>query len=225
MRIYFYIFIIIIVSIKSIHAQAIDYVQGYIGTRFFPQDEQRGEDDKLPRNIYAGYAPGQVLGGTVYRQVTDRLCIGGNFEIGNTFKKNFNLNLVTLGLQAKFNFTNIEYFLSPYIVAGPNLSFMTLSRQEYTEDVTTNSQNQNELIIPTGYKFRESKTDFFFMPVVGFNAGAGLEIKMTEGWGIYGEYRFNYTYSKDTPLLKAEYPTNNSNLIFHNTTVGLRLFL
>ena len=208
-------------------SQIIDYIQGYVGTRIFPMDENLDPTSKLPQNFYAGFSPGQVIGATALRQVTDHICIGAGFEISNTVKPHYNLNINTINTYIKYNFNNIEYFISPYVIAGPNLSFISVSQSAFQDLRNTdgNSSNQSQLVYPTKILYREEKVDLFFVPVMGLLAGGGLEFKITEGWGIYGQYSFYYLNTKVASLLQETYNFNKTNMYFHNITAGIRFFL
>lgn len=214
--------------INFAQAQLIDYVQLYVGTRIFPQDLLINPSTALPDRFYAGFAPGQVLGASVYRQMTDHICLGGSFEISNTRKKNYNLNIATIGANVKYNFNNIESFLSPYVMGGVNYSFVTVSQSEFKEGpFPLKRGDQTSVIYSDSVTYRNTKTDIFFVPVYGFHFGAGLEFKIREGWGLFGEYRFTYSFVKNAPILqqKDTYGYNKHNMIYHNIVFGLRIFL
>jgi hypothetical protein len=215
-------------SFFSSQAQLIDYVQGYVGTRIFPVNEDLNPQSALPQNIYAGYGAGQVIGGTLFRQVTDRLCLGAGLELSNTTKKNYNLNITTLNTHAKFNFNNIESFISPYVIGGFDLSFVSLRQAEFTQEANPSQSGidtQTALIYNVKVTYREPYTNLLFVPVFGAHAGAGLEFKITEGWGLYGQYMFNYSLAKSSSVLQDTYTYNQSNLLYHNFTFGIRFFL
>lgn len=211
----------------SASAQLIDYIQVYGGTRIFPQNEQLSELTKLPENFYAGFSAGQVVGATVYRQVLDQLCVGAGFEISNSNKPNYTMNINTINTHAKLNLTNIERFLSPYLIGGVNLSFNSIRQDEFTKGVNPDLSNVNTQG-PVAYNikttYREPFTNVLFVPVVGAHAGGGLEIKITEGWGIFGQYTLNYQLT-NISLLQETYSYNKSNMLYHNIIAGIRFFL
>jgi len=224
----FFVWLLTFLLTLGAKAQLIDYIQGYVGTRIFPSDQQLNAITQLPENFYAGFAPGQVLGGSLYRQVTDHTCIGAGVELSNTGKPNFNLNITTINASAKYNFNNIESFISPYVMGGLNLSFVSILQQAFESDVIANTNGvdtETKQTFPTGYKYREPYTNLLFVPVVGAHAGAGLDFKITEGWGLYGQYTFYYNLTNNTPILKETFQYNKSNMLYHNFTVGIRFFL
>lgn len=221
--------LLFIVSLASIsQAQIIDYVQVYIGTRLYPQDLQINLATAKPDRFYAGFAPGQVLGVSAYRQLTDHFCVGASFEIGNTRKPNYNINIATIGVNVKYNFNNIESFISPYIMGGANYSFITVSQSEFKDGPYALQKGKDATTIYTDtVTYRNTKTDIFFVPVYGVHVGAGLEFKIREGWGLYGEYKFTYSFVKNAPILQQPdtYGFNKYNMIYHNIVFGLRVFL
>ncbi len=224
-----YLFILLFFTFVA-QAQLIDYVQVYVGTRLYPQDLQIDPSTAKPDRFYAGFAPGQVLGVSAYRQLTDHLCFGGSFEIGNTRKPNYNINIATIGANVKYNFNNIESFLSPYLMGGVNYSFITVSQSEFKDGphALQKSKSASSTAIYTDtVTYRNTKTDIFFVPVYGFHVGAGLEFKIREGWGLYAEYKFTYSFVKNAPILQREdtYGFNKYNMIYHNIVFGLRVFL
>lgn len=221
--------IFLVLSIAfSASAQLIDYVQIYGGTRLYSQNDTRDLATGLPTNFYANFAPGLTLGASVYRQVLDRLCLGASFEISNAAKPNYNLNNATIGANAKFNFNNIESFISPYIMAGANYSFVSVSQSNFIDGpytLTKPVETEPEKLYTTIVTYRNPETNILFVPVYGFHVGAGLEFKITEGWGLYLEYKFSHAFTKNAPILQQEYDYNRHNLLFHNLFFGIRFFL
>lgn len=215
------------ISIAS-SAQLIDYVQVYVGTRLYSQDATRDILSGLPTNFYANFSPGQTIGASVYRQVLDKLAIGASFEISNAAKPNYNLNNATIGANAKFNFNNIESFLSPYIMAGLNYSFISVYQSNFIDgpyELQKPTALEPEKLYTQIVTYRNPETNILFVPVYGFHAGAGFEFKISEGWGLYTEYKLSYAFTKNAPVLQNEYDYNKNNLLYHNIFFGLRLFL
>lgn len=222
-----YLFLGLLLSLSA-SAQLIDYVQVYAGTRLFSQDNSKDAETGLPNNFYANFSPGQTIGASVYRQVLDKVCVGASFEVGNALKPNYNLNSATIGLNAKYNFNNIESFISPYLMGGLNYSFVSVRQSNFTDGPITlsnPSQTEPEKIYTQIVTYRNPETNILFVPVYGFHAGAGLEFKIREGWGLYVEYKFSYSFTKNAPVLQNEYDYNKSNLLYHNIFFGIRYFL
>jgi hypothetical protein len=208
-------------------AQLIDYIQIYAGSNIFPKNQHLNAL-QLPESFYAGFAPGQVIGGSLFRQVTDHVCIGAGLELSNTSKPHFNLNMNTINVHGKYNFNNIESFISPYVIGGIDISLMNINQQKiinptFPDSIAINNQPKN--VETTQITYRESYTNLYFVPVLGAHVGAGLEFKITEGWGIYGQYTLNYSFTKFSPILSNTFEYNKSNMYYQNLTAGIRFFL
>lgn len=212
----------------ALRAQTIDYLQIYVGTRTFASDPQADKLTQLPANFWAGYSPAQVLGATAYRQITDHWCLGAGFETVNAARPNYFLNISAIKTYAKYNFNNIEQRLSPYVLAGANYSFLSVRQTAYQEekpaDLSGVDPNTAD-IYNVRTLYREQQVTLLLVPVYGLHAGGGLEIKITEGYGIYAQYSYLYSFTNRSPLLRSAFPYQHTNLQNHSLIVGLRLFL
>ncbi|MDX2197241.1 MAG: hypothetical protein NW207_12575 [Cytophagales bacterium] len=243
------IYILIIINFQ-LFAQKFDYLHLYAGSRIFYANPLTDPLSQRPENIFAGFVPAQVIGVGLYRQLTDRLTAGGSFEVGNSIKTTgniqtaiYNMNIAALNAQLKLNILNIEYFASPYIIAGVSYSFITFGHGEYIEDLRKNvsdigNNTESAFVVDEGKIYREASTIAWFVPVYGAHIGMGIDIKVREGWGIFGQYTYNNNFTSNAPLLRKSFGVKQkdntgkeipdtetiSDLIYHNMTAGVRIF-
>ncbi|TAF72818.1 MAG: hypothetical protein EAZ53_14700 [Bacteroidetes bacterium] len=217
------------------HSQVVDYVHVYGGARLFGGVETFNFETGLPNNVFADYSPSPVIGVTILRELTNNLSIGIGAEFANSMRRlddslnnnpSYNLNTNSVYTFLKYNLTRVERFMSPYILAGVSLNFVSIQQPRYKTVVTNPDPRKDQLTYLKESTFNRDYSSVLFIPTVGVFGGAGLDFKIREGYGLFVQYSYNFCLTADVIKLQKFYPQNEpQNLIYHNVTIGMRFFM
>lgn len=221
-------FLLLFILISTLSkAQIIDVLQGHIGTAIFPTDEKINFNTGKPENIYAGFAPAQVLGLGGTKFITDKIQLCATFDIMNTFKNHYNLIAQKTALNVKYNFIAPDiYRFSPYIFLGGNYSFIFLSQSNFIRNYTPPSDYKGGTsgIEVNEITYRENEYQFL-SPVLGGQGGIGVDINVFEVISVFGELQYNYLYTTKSGLQNEFTSYNKSDFIYYQLNTGVRLYL
>lgn len=218
------------------HAQLVDYVHVYGGAKLFGGDKTFNFETGIPNNVFGNYSPSPVLGIAVLRELSNNLSIGVGVEFANSVRRlddslnnnpAYNLNTNAVYTFLKYNLTRVERFMSPYILAGATLNFISIQQPRYKTVVQNpDPPRADQLTYLKETTFNRDYSSVVFVPAFGIFVGAGLDFKISEGLGLFMQYSYNLSFTENLQSLQKFYPINNpQRLINHNVTFGVRVFL
>ena len=222
---FFIIVTILIFSINS-YCQLIDVLQAHVGTAIFPNDLTTDREGRLT-NIYSNYNPGQVIGISATKFITDKLQLGVGIEFMRTQKKeSYTMNVTKTSLIVKYNILAPDvYRFSPYLIANGNYLFVNMTQQEFT--FNRKPENTENTVVIERVEAREGSRNYF-APVFGGSIGAGLDFNFYDRYSIFAEGSYNIALVKNSVLQdKSNNYTlgNKADLVYTNIIAGIRIYM
>jgi len=203
-------------------------VSAFVGTMLTGGDHLSSGGQS--QDIFGGYHPGIVVGGALFYNITKLAAVGVRARYVNVSKTDYTVNQLTVGLDGKFNFLPSDKKLSPYLVAEANVSFVGVS-QSSNDKVTYpassyGSPDGNPKYAPvTQINYAYPTTTVSFVPMVGYAAGAGLDIRIKEAIGAFVQVDYCNTFAKNQKTIKEYFPNNTYNFHYVLVSVGLKFNL
>lgn len=217
--------LVIVFILTSVVAFAqIDQFQGYAGTSFFPANEKIGISG-VPENYFAKYRPAINIGGGFSFFISDNLRFSANAEYSNSSKKGYKLNLLNLLPSLNYHFNSFDSKISPYIGLMGNISFVSIKQEQYSREIqpdsayyikTTGNAATNPVLL------REEYFNILFVPVLGGGLQAGVDLKLTDKFGLFVQGNYNILLTNSSTLIKENLDNNKSNMINTSVVIGLR---
>ena len=197
-----------------------------IGLAVFPAG-MNYNDLGMPKNIFGGYAPGLMIGAGLWYKSTPRIFFGLNGGFLITQRESNSLNLIKMGLLAKFNFLDpYKYILSPYIIGGINVSFLNIfqSRQVkefYPQDTSLFGDGVKTVKVERNY----NQLEMYMSPIVGPVFGGGFETKISNKISLFFQATIETSFGTNSQF-RDKYPDNQSLLSYTSFQAGttIRLF-
>lgn len=221
------VFIIIVNTAKAQFGRKAT-VSVFAGTLFTGKDKLNSEG--ISENLFGGYKPGIVVGGSLFYNVSKNLAAGLRARYLNVSKSEVNVNQLTIGLDGKFNFIPSDKRISPYAVAGVNFSFVGIKQTSYTQTVypngdygSPNGSYANVLVNQINYY--NPSVNVSFVPMLGYTIGAGVDIRLKETIGAFFQVDYSSTLAKNNNVIKENFPNNAYNLNYILLSVGLKFNL
>lgn len=211
-------------------AQIIDILQGHIGTAFFPEDENIDFQTGRPQNIYAGFAPAQIVGVGGSKFLTDKFQLNGHIEVMNTLKQYYQILSQKTTVNLKYNFIAPDiYRFSPYVLLGGNFNVLLLDQQGHSREYTPTAEYsgpRNPQV--NSIQFREPNFRFL-APAFGVNGGLGLDVNVFEVISVFGEFSYTRVFTTrsnmDRQYNNFNLTKSKTDLTYLSFTAGIRLYM
>ncbi len=227
----FFIAIVISLLASSVQAQfgRKATISGFVGT-MVTGNEKVNTSSTTSQDIFGSYKPGIVVGGALFYNVTKLLAVGARARYVNTSKTDYSINQFTIGVDGKFNFLPSDKKLSPYIVAEANLSLTGVNQ---TANVTPTNPASSiydpggnpKYITVTQVDTYYPTASVSFVPLLGYAAGAGLDIRVSEAVGAFVQVDYSSSLAKNQGTIKKYFPNNTSNFSYILISAGLKFNL
>ncbi|MDX2189501.1 MAG: hypothetical protein SFY32_06540 [Bacteroidota bacterium] len=223
----FYLFTFFI--ILNSNAQLVDVLQVHAGTAVFPQNPDNDPITFKPKNLYAGFGPGQIIGVAASKFLTDKFILSAEAEVMRTNKPNYGLLTAKVGGSIKYNIIAPDvYRFSPYLKLGGNAMFITISQGTFDSENNTGDEypkNSAQYVQVDKITNREQSFTLYNAPVLGGFISAGLDVNVWDKYSIFGEYQYNYNLAKSSTLIQEYFPYNKSDFVFQSFIAGLRVYM
>ncbi len=216
-------FLLILISSFSAFAQ-IDQFQGYLGTSLFPANEKIGISG-VPENYFAKYRPAINIGGGVSFFLNDNFRFSANIEYSNSSKTGYKLNLLNILPSLNYHFGSFDNKVSPYIGVSGNISFVSIKQEAYSRVIQRDSAyyiQSSGNISSNPVLIREEYFNILFVPVFGGGLSAGVDLKLTEKFGVFVQGNYNVLLTNSAKLIKENLDNNKSNMINTSIIIGIR---
>jgi cell division septation protein DedD len=197
----------------------------YVGVSFFPTNINYN-DLGAPKNLFGGFSPAPMAGITAYYKYNRRIFFGvdGNFFITER-QPLLKMNVIGLSIFGKINIVNPKKRLSPYIIAGLNVSFMNFRRNELITDyIPKDSAVAGDHIKATKIEYLNNKTELIMAPMFGPLVGVGLDVKITRRITAFVQATLHTNFGTNS-LVKKNFPENESVLQYVAIRGGINIKL
>lgn len=203
-------------------------VSAFVGTMITGKDKINAAG--ISQNLFGGYKPGIVFGGNLFYNITKNFSVGARARYINVSRTNYKVNQFALGVDGKFNFLPSDKKFSPYVVGEISLSLNGVNQSSNTQvkNPSTNygSPDGSSQDVPvTQIVYYYPSTTVSFIPMLGYAAGAGIDIRVKETLGAFVQVDYSSSFAKNQATIKKYFPDNTSNFSYILFSVGLKFNL
>mgnify|MGYP002777092684 CR=1 FL=1 len=194
----------------------------YLGIGFFPTNVNFN-DLGVPRNLFAGYSPSPMVGIAAWYKYKKRIYYGGDAHFLFTSRQTNDMNLIGVSALGKLYPLGTKYKITPYFIAGLNLSFVNINQPKNIIDYQPDETDS----IGQGFKAdriqnRYNKLTVSMAPMVGPIAGVGIEVKVTRKISAFLQGVVQTSFGTN-PLIEQAYPDNSSVLQYAAVKGGVNM--
>jgi len=195
-------------------------VYPFIGISVFP-DQMNYNALGISKNIFGGYVAAPVIGAAIRYKILPKFFVGFHTSFLFTSRESNSLNMPKFGLIAKYNIVNPQkHFLSPYILAGINLTFLNIDQSKQVREFYPNDSTAfGEGFKPVRVDYKFNQLQMTMSPIVGPIFGGGVEAKVTAKISLFVQATFESSFGTNE-MIMANYPENTSLLNLASIQIG-----
>lgn len=234
LKIFFYFFgIIISLPFLSDAQQTIEEkierkvsISPYLGVGFFPNNINVNKLG-VPQNLFSGYSPAPTIGITGWYKWKKRVSLGLDGSFMNTTRPTNDLQVIGLGIFAKFNIISTKKNFSPYLIGGINASFINIDQPRQTRSYFPSASDS--AVVGSGIStekidYNYNQLNLYMAPLLGPILGIGFDVKISRKISFFAQGMV-HSSTFDNPIIQEAYPINQSLLQFANLRVGANIKL
>ncbi|MDX2196581.1 MAG: SdrD B-like domain-containing protein [Cytophagales bacterium] len=179
-------------------------VSPYFGVAVFPGNRFQVQDfDVADNNIFQGYPPAPMIGAMLLYQYKKRVYFGADGNFWLTSQDIRDMKIINTGLFVKLIPLTTKKRISPYIIAGLNLTFLNLSQQgQNRQKVETDTSKYGDGIQPEVHddgrpnvQRAYNQVNLNMQPMLGPMLGVGMDVKINRKFSLFLQAALNSNFS------------------------------
>ncbi|MFN0049173.1 MAG: SdrD B-like domain-containing protein [Cytophagales bacterium] len=192
----------------------------YLGVAMFPS-QVNFNSLGLQTNLFGGINPSPIVGISGWYKFKKRVYYGGDANFLFTYGNVNPLNVVGISALGKMYLLNSKYRINPFVIAGINLSFVTINRDAQVIETFPDSVGNFKVV---KNEVGLNKLDLSFAPLLGPIVGAGVEVKISRKTSAFLQVSVQTSFGK-SPLIQSAFPDNGSVLQYATLRGGINMKL